>query len=80
MTDRTEKTAQAQAMLGIPLFNEIMDELEAGEINGAVSALWNEPEKREAHIAALKAIRNLRQTIGTLANEGQPSGGRKAPA
>ena len=80
MTERSERTAWAQAMLGIPLFNELWDELEAMEINSAVAAPYDGHEARQAHMAALKAIRNLRVRIGALANEGQPSTGRKAPA
>lgn len=80
MSERTERTSAAQAILAIPLFNELMDDLEAAEINAAVSAEYTDHEKRQGHIAALRAIRNLRSRIGTLANEGQPSGGKKAPA
>lgn len=80
MTDRSERVAQAQAILGIPLFNEIMDDLERAEVNSAVAADYTDHEKRQGHIAALRAIRNLRLRIGALANEGQPSGGKKAPA
>jgi len=80
VTDRTARTSAAQAILAIPLFNELMDELEAAEVNGAVASQRHEVEKREEHISALRAIRNLRLRIGALANEGQPSSGRKAPA
>ncbi len=80
MSKRTERTGAAQAMLGIPLFNELMDELEMHEINSAVGADYTDHEKRQGHMAALRAIRNLRLRIGALANEGQPSGGRQAPA
>lgn len=80
MTDRTERTAAAQAIVGIPLFNQLMDELEAGEISSAVAADYTDHEKRQGHIAALRAIRNLRSRIGAIAQEGQPSGGKKAPA
>jgi hypothetical protein len=80
MTDRSERTSAAQAMLGIPLFNELMDELETTEVNMAVNAHVNDHEARQGHLAAVRAIRNLRSRIGALANEGQPSGGKKAPA
>ena len=80
MTERSERAGAAQAMLGIPLFNELMDELETTEINSAVNAPYTDHEARQGHMAALRAIRNLRLRIGALANEGQPSSGRKAPA
>jgi hypothetical protein len=80
VTDRTERTSAAQAILAIPLFNQLMDELETYEINCAVAAPYENHEARQVHMAALKAIRNLRLRIGAIANEGQPSGGKKAPA
>lgn len=80
MSDRTERTSAAQAILAIPLFNELMDELEAAEINIAVNAPYEDNEARQGHLAAVRAIRNLRLRIGAIANEGQPSGGKKAPA
>lgn len=75
-----ERTSSAQAILAIPLFNELMGELEAREVNGAVGASYTDHETRQGHMAALRAIRNLRSRIEAIANEGQPSGGRKAPA
>jgi len=80
LTDRSERVSAAQAMLGIPLFNELFDELETTEVNMAVNAQVNDHEARQGHLAAVRAIRNLRSRIGALANEGQPSGGKKAPA
>jgi len=80
MTERTERTGAAQAILGIPLFNELMDELEAVEMNSAVAAPYDNHEARQGHLAAVRAIRNLRARIGAIANEGQPSGGKRAPA
>jgi hypothetical protein len=80
MSDRTERTAAAQAILGIPLFNTLMDELEAVEVNSAVAAPYDNHEARQGHLAAVRAIRNLRSRIGAIASEGQPSTGRQAPA
>ena len=76
----SERTSAAQAILAIPLFNDLMDELEAGEINSAVNAQYQDHEARQGHMAAVRAIRNLRSRIGALANEGQTNTGRKAPA
>ena len=80
MTDRSERASAAQAVLAIPLFNELFDELETTEVNMAVNAQVHDHEARQGHLAAVRAIRNLRSRIGALANEGQPSGGKKAPA
>lgn len=76
----TERARAAQAILAIPLFDELMDELEAAEINAAAYAEYADHEKRQGHMAALRAIRNLRSRIGAIANEGQPSGSKRAPA
>lgn len=76
----SERAAAAQAILGIPLFNELMNELEAAEVNKAVAARYDDHEARQANMAAIRAIRDLRSRIGALANEGQPTGGKKAPA
>lgn len=80
MSIPSERASAAQAILAIPLFNELMDEFERNEINGAVGADYTDHEKRQGHMAALRAIRNLRSRIGALSTEGQPSGGKKAPA
>lgn len=74
-----ERKSAAQAIVAVPLFNDIMSELEAGEINAAVSADYTDHEKRQGHLAAVRAIRNLRSTIRSLA-EGQPTERKKAPA
>ena len=80
MTDRSERASAAQAVLAIPLFNELFDELETTEVNMAVNAQVNDHEARQGHLAAVRAIRNLRSRIGALANEGQANSGRKVPA
>jgi hypothetical protein len=76
----SERSRAAQSILAIPLFNDLMDELEAAEINAAVSLDYANHEARQGHMVAVRAIRNLRSRIGALAQEGQPSGGRQAPA
>jgi Tfp pilus assembly major pilin PilA len=67
MSERTERTAAAQAILGIPLFNTLMDELEAVEVNSAVAAPYDNHEARQGHLAAVRAIRNLRSRIKGIA-------------
>jgi hypothetical protein len=79
VTDQAERKSSAQAILAIPLFNELMDSLEAEQVNLAVNAPYDNHEARQASMASLRAIRNLRSRIGALA-EGQPSGGKRAPA
>lgn len=74
-----EKRHTAQAILAIPMFGQLIDDLEADEINAAVNANYDDHEKHQAHLAAVRAIRNLRTRIAALA-ESQASVGRKAPA
>lgn len=76
----SERARAAQSILAIPLFDELMDELEATEVTKAVHSKYDDHETRQGCMAAVRAIRDLRSHIGTLANEGQPSGGRQAPA
>lgn len=77
---QSDRASAAQAILAIPLFDELMDGMEAEQVNMAVNAKYNDHEARQASMAALRAIRNLRSRIGALASEGQPSGGKRAPA
>ena len=79
MIDPAERKSAAQSILAIPLFNELMNDLETEQVNIGVNAKYDDHEARQASMAALRAIRNLRSRIGSLA-EGQPGGGKKAPA
>jgi hypothetical protein len=74
-----ERTSAAQAILAIPLFSTLMDELEATQINAAVGAAYNDHEARQGHMASVRAIRNLRARLNAIANEGQ-NVAKKAPA
>lgn len=79
MTDPADRKSAAQAILAIPLFDDLMSDLENTEINAAVNADYTNHEKRQGHMAAVRAIRNLRSTIRSLA-ESQPIERKKAPA
>lgn len=78
MTD--ERTRSAQAILAIPLFDELMNELEAASVNAAVYAQYDDHEARQAHLAQVKAIRDLRSRIEVLAKADQSTKRRQAPA
>lgn len=78
MTD--ERTRSAQAILAIPLFDELLDELEAASVNAAVYANSTDHEARQAHLAQVKAVRELRSRIEVLAKADQSTGRRQAPA
>lgn len=75
-----ERTRSAQAILAIPLFDELMDELEAAAVNAAVYANPTDHEARQAHLAQVKAIRDLRSRVEVLAKEDQSTKRRQAPA
>lgn len=69
-----ERTRSAQAILAIPLYGELMDELEAAAVNAAVYAQPTDHEARSAHIGEVRAIRSLRSRIELLANEDSAKG------
>jgi hypothetical protein len=75
-----ERSRSAQAILAIPLYGELMDELEAAAVNAAVYAQPTDHEARQAHLAQVKAIRDLRSRVEVLAKEDQSTKRRQAPA
>jgi hypothetical protein len=75
-----ERTRSAQSILAIPLFDELMQELEAASVNSAVYAKYDDHEARQAHLAQVKAIRELRSRIEVLAKADQSTGRKQAPA
>jgi len=75
-----ERSRSAQAILAIPLFEELLSELEATAVNQAVYANPTDHEARQAHLAQVKAIRDLRSRIEVLAKADQSTGRRQAPA
>jgi hypothetical protein len=77
MTDRADA---ARGILAIPLFTELMDALEAAAINQAVFAKYDDHEARQAHLASVRAIRDLRSSIEIISKEDQSIDRRKAPA
>jgi hypothetical protein len=75
-----DKTAAARVLIDMPLFHLLMDELEAGAVNGCVNAKNTDHDARAAFAAEVRAIRNLKGKIKFLA-EGQSSAdGKGAPA
>jgi hypothetical protein len=80
VTPTPERTRTAQAILAIPLFDEMLNELETTAINQAVFAKYDDHEARQAHLAQVRAIRDLRSSIEILAKADQSIDRRKAPA
>lgn len=79
MTDDDKKRA-AQAVLSIPFFQELWEELEQAAINACIYAKYDDHEGRQAHAAEARAIKKVRQRIESIANGGQIEAGRRAPA
>jgi len=71
---------EAKEILAIPLFNTLMDELEATAVNQIVFAKYDDHQARQAHAADIRAIRNLRSTVEAISKEGQATGRKQAPA
>jgi len=80
LTGRTERTSAAQAILAIPLFNELMDELETYEINCAVAAPYENHETRQGHMAALRWAGTvlMSSALGGFAHHGPGAAGDRA--
>lgn len=76
----SDRARAAQSILAIPLFGELMDELEKGEVNCAVNCKYDDHEARQGHMAAVRAIRNLRSRIEAISQEGQSINRKQAPA
>lgn len=78
MTDDDRKRA-AQAVLEIPFFVQLWDELEQAAINACIYADHVDHEARQAHAAEARAIKRIRQRLESVAH-GQSDVGRRAPA
>lgn len=79
MTDEERKRA-AQAVLSIPFFTQLWDELEQAAVNACIHAKYDDHEGRQAHAAEARAIKKVRQRIESIGNGGQIEAGRSAPA
>lgn len=79
MTEEERRHA-AQAILSIPFFIQLWDELEQAAVNGCIFAKYDDHEGRQAHAAEARAIKQVRQRIESIANGGQIEAGRSAPA
>lgn len=79
MTEDDRRRA-AQAILEIPLFHELFAELEEAAVNGCIYTDFADHEKRQAHAAEARAIRNVRQRLVDLSKEVDTTAARRAPA
>jgi len=76
MTD-AEKVAQARALLDMPIFHKLWDEMEEGAINACLYAkatdTETESEVRASRAAEARAIRNFRSKLNALVSEANVS-------
>jgi hypothetical protein len=70
----------ARDILSVPLYSELMDELEQAAVNAAVYAAPTDHEARQAHLAQVKAIRDLRSRVEVISREDQSTERKQAPA
>jgi hypothetical protein len=70
----------ARTILGIPLFNELMNGLEQASVDQAVNSKYDDHEARQAHLAQVRAIRDLRSRLTVISEEDQVKARKKAPA
>lgn len=75
----TDRARAAQAALEIPLFVQLLNELETAATNQCITAPINDDETRRNAAAEVRAIRAVRSRLQSIANEGQ-SQSRQAPA
>jgi hypothetical protein len=68
MTD-AEKVAQARALLDVPLFHVLWDEMEKAAVDACIFADPKDDEKRHAYAAEARAIRNFRSKLNALVSE-----------
>jgi len=69
-----ERTAAARALLDDPLFERLMDDLEATAVNGCINAKLTDHESRAAFAAEARAIRNFRGKLKFLAEQAKTEG------
>jgi hypothetical protein len=79
MTDDDRRRA-AQAVLEIPFFVQLWDELERAATEACIFAKHDDHEGRQAHAAEARAIKRVRQRLESIANDGQSGVSRSAPA
>lgn len=69
-----DKQAAARVLLDNPLFERLMDELEAAAINGCINAKVSDHETRAAFAAEARAIRNFHGKLKFLAEQAKAEG------
>lgn len=76
----SERSNAAQSILAIPLFYDLIGELETAAVNAAVAANYDDDKGRQANLAQVRAIRQLKSRIEAIAREGLEKQTNRAPA
>jgi hypothetical protein len=74
-----DRIAVARALVDNPLFERLMDELEAAAVNGCINAKLTDHDTRATFAAEARAIRNFRSKLRFAAEQPRDEGAR-APA
>ncbi|MDX3929105.1 MAG: hypothetical protein QHC90_25305 [Shinella sp.] len=78
--NREERRHAAEAILSIPFFDALMDELEHAAINSCIFAKHDDHEARQAFAAEARAIKQVRSRLAALSKDGQAPVKRQTPA
>lgn len=74
-----DRAAAARAILDVPYFDDIVNELEWAAINGCIHAGLTDDAGRAAYAAEARAIRNFRAKLKFLTEQAKADG-KGAPA
>lgn len=74
-----DRAAAARAILDVPFFDTLMNELEWGAINGCIHSGLTDDTGRAAYAAEARAIRNFRAKLKFLTEQAKADG-KGAPA
>ena len=77
----SDRARAAQAALEIPLFLELLAEMEKTAVQACINAPYNDHEKRQAKALEARAVQQLRSQLESISKEGQDEPvSRRAPA
>lgn len=75
-----ERRFAADAVLNIPFFRELLDQMEQQAVDACVSTKNSDHENRLAYAIEVRMIRKIRRELVALSKDGDTGGGRSAPA
>lgn len=79
MTD-DERRHAAQAILEVPFFHQLWEELEQAAVNACIFCPSTDHEKRLAHAVEARTIRQLLSRLKSIAADDEKTASRRAPA